>query len=98
MDKRVLIVLAGWFCGAALAADGKATYDQVCAKCHRSGIDGAPKLSDKLEWSKRLSAGKTVMLKSVIDGKGEMPARAGKEALTDDDAVAAIEYIEKQVR
>jgi cytochrome c5 len=38
------------------------------------------------------------MLKSVIDGKGEMPARAGKEALTDDDAVAAIEYIEKQVR
>ena len=98
MHKLVLLVLAGWFCGAAWAADGKVTYDQVCAKCHRSGIDGAPKLSDKLEWSKRLSVGRSAMRKSVIDGKGEMPARAGKEALTDEEIVAAIEFIEKQVQ
>jgi cytochrome c5 len=38
------------------------------------------------------------MRKSVIDGKGEMPARAGKEALTDEEIVAAIEFIEKQVQ
>jgi cytochrome c5 len=82
----------------AMAADGKSTYDKVCSKCHRTGIDGAPKVSDKAEWAKRLAQGKAALLLSVRDGKGEMPPRAGKEDLSDDDLRAAIEHIESLVK
>jgi cytochrome c5 len=92
MLKIVFVVLGGLWIGNAVAVDGKEVYDQVCSKCHRTGIDGAPKISDKAEWSKRLATGKPALIKSVTEGKGEMPARAGKE-LSDEEINAAFDYI-----
>ena len=78
---------------AALAADGKSVYDRVCYKCHRSGVDGAPKTGNKEDWTPRVAKGKEELLKSVIEGKGEMPPRAKKPELTDDELKAAVEYL-----
>ena len=97
MLKIVFVVLGGLWIGNAVAVDGKEVYDQVCSKCHRTGIDGAPKISDKAEWSKRLATGKPALIKSVTEGKGEMPARAGKEA-TDEEISAAFDYIVSLVK
>jgi cytochrome c5 len=97
MLKIFFVVLGSLWLGNAAAVDGKDVYNQVCAKCHRAGIDGAPKMSDKTEWSKRLAAGKPAMIQSVIDGKGEMPARAGKD-VTDEEINAAYDYIVSVVK
>jgi cytochrome c5 len=80
------------------AADGTEVYEKVCKKCHRSGVDEAPMLSNKEEWAKRLALGKPALQKSVIEGKGNMNPRAGKESLTDEEISAAIDYIEAQVK
>jgi cytochrome c5 len=97
MLKILFVVLGSLWIGNAVAVDGKEVYDQVCSKCHRTGIDGAPKMSDKAEWSKRLATGKPALIKSVTEGKGEMPARAGKEA-TDEEISAAFDYIVSLVK
>jgi cytochrome c5 len=97
MLKILLVVVGGLWVGNAVAVDGKEVYDQMCSKCHRTGIDGAPKMSDKAEWSKRLAAGKPALIKSVTEGKGEMPARAGKDA-TDEEISAAYDYIANLVK
>jgi cytochrome c5 len=97
MLKIFFVVLGSLWVGNAVAVDGKEVYDQVCSKCHRTGIDGAPKLSDKAEWSKRLATGKPALIKSVTEGKGEMPARAGKE-VSDEEITAAFDYIVSLVK
>jgi cytochrome c5 len=97
MLKILFVVVGGLWVGNAMAVDGKDVYDQMCSKCHRSGIDGAPKMSAKAEWSKRLAAGKPALIKSVTEGKGEMPARAGKDA-TDEEISAAYDYIANLVK
>ncbi len=83
-----LLVLAA----PAGAVDGKEIYDSVCYKCHRTGIDDAPKPTDKGAWAPRLAQGKEALFKSVIEGKGEMPPRAGKD-LSDDEIKAGVEYL-----
>lgn len=80
------------------AADGAAVYEKVCKKCHRAGVDDAPKLSDKAEWATRFALGKPAMQKSVVEGKGAMNPRAGRDELTDEEISAAIDYIEAQVK
>ena len=97
MLKIFFVVLGSLWVGNAVAVDGKEVYDQVCSKCHRTGIDGAPKLSDKAEWSKRLATGKPALIRSVTEGKGEMPARAGKE-VSDEEITAAFDYIVSLVK
>jgi cytochrome c5 len=97
MLKILFVVLGSLWIGNAVAVDGKEVYDQVCSKCHRTGIDGAPKMSDKAEWSKRLATGKPALIKSVTEGKGEMPARAGKE-VSDEEITAAFDYIVSLVK
>ncbi len=77
----------------ASAADGKAIYDSVCYKCHRTGIDEAPKTGNKAEWAPRIAQGVDVLYKSVIEGKGAMDPRAGRPELSDEDLKAGVDYL-----
>lgn len=97
MFKVAAWLVLGFFATCAIAQDGKNTYEKVCSKCHRTGVDGAPKISDKDEWAKRLAKGKPALIKSITEGKGEMPERAGKE-LTDEQIKAALDYVETLVK
>lgn len=78
---------------AAFAADGKAVYDKTCSVCHASGVANAPKFGDKAAWAPRIATGKDALLKSVLNGKGAMPPKAGAADLKDDDLKAAIDYM-----
>lgn len=77
----------------AVAADGKAVYDAVCYKCHRTGTDDAPKTGNKEQWAPRLPQGLPALYKSVIEGKGAMDPRAGKPELTNDELKAGVDYL-----
>jgi cytochrome c5 len=77
----------------AMAADGKAVYEQTCAMCHAAGVANAPKLSDKAAWAPRVATGKAALVASVTNGKNAMPAKGGNAALSGDDISAAVDYI-----
>jgi cytochrome c5 len=82
--------------GGAAAAP-KSAADIVagaCSACHVAGVLGAPKLDDTDAWAQRLEAagGVDALTSSVINGKGNMPARGGAKA-TDDELRAAVEHM-----
>ena len=79
----------------ALAADGQVVYTANCGGCHNLL---KPKLGDKEAWDPLIKQGEDVLVAAVIKGKGAMPARGGKPALSDDDIKAAVEYMESKVK
>lgn len=82
----------------AMAADGKAVYEQTCAMCHAAGVANAPKLGDKAAWAPRVATGKAALVASVTKGKGAMPAKGGNAGLADADVAAAVDYILANVK
>jgi cytochrome c5 len=74
-------------------ADGKATYDKVCAVCHAAGIAGAPKIGDKTAWAPRIATGIATLHTSALRGKNAMPPKGGNLALPDADVEAAVDYM-----
>lgn len=69
----------------------------TCHKCHETGDQGAPKLSDQAAWTQRASKGLDAVTKTVIRGHGKMPARGGLADLTDDELKKVIAVLLKEV-
>lgn len=72
---------------------GVSTYQQACAVCHDSGVANAPKLGDDDAWAPRVATGRAALLKSVLNGKGAMPARGGQSQLSDEEVAASLNYM-----
>lgn len=76
---------------------GKSTFNKVCALCHAAGVAGAPKPGDKADWGPRIAQGMDLLHKHALEGftgaKGAMPARGGSTTLTDDEVMAAVDYM-----
>ena len=77
--------------------DGAQVFDQSCAACHVSGIAGAPKLGDQMQWKTRLAKGTQVLYGNTLNGIsssiGVMPAKGGNASLSDAEVKAAVDYI-----
>ena len=77
--------------------DGKKVYDTVCMVCHTTGAAGAPKLGDKAAWSSRVAQGMDVLhqhaLKGFMGGAGMMPPKGGRTDLSDEEVMAAVDYM-----
>lgn len=73
--------------------DGATIYNTVCGACHNTGVAGAPKLDDKAAWAPRVATGNDALYKSVLGGKGAMPAKGGATDLSDDEIKGAVDYI-----
>lgn len=80
-----------------LTRDGAQVYDQSCAACHASGIAGAPKLGDQVQWKTRLAKGTNILYVNALNGisssAGVMPAKGGNASLSDTEVKAAVDYI-----
>lgn len=78
-------------------AVGKKVYGNVCSMCHSAGVAGAPKPGDKPDWGPRIAQGNDILYKHALEGyngaKGQMPARGGNAALTDDEVKAAVDHM-----
>lgn len=80
----------------AVERSGKQIVQVQCAKCHRTGVDGAPKVGDRTAWIPRLKQGLEAAVLSAIQGHGPMPARGGMANLTDSEIRAAIVFMVNQ--
>lgn len=74
---------------------GEQVYKEVCAACHATGAAGAPKYGVAGDWTARIGQGFDGLLKSVLNGKGAMPARAGTspDDLGDYELARAVVYM-----
>jgi cytochrome c5 len=77
----------------ALERKGKEIVQAQCAKCHETGVFGAPKIGDRTAWIMRLRRGLDFAVRSAINGHGPMPPRGGMADLTDLELRAAILYM-----
>ena len=83
---------------AAGPKDGATIYNTVCGACHNTGAAGAPKIDDKAAWAPRVATGKEALYKSVIGGKGAMPAKGGAADLSDAEIKRAVDYVLGKVK
>ncbi len=84
---------AGAAASKTLGVSGKEAYDQVCAHCHDSGLDGAPRTDHPEDWEGRSRLWQSVLYEHAKKGYMEMPAKGGDERLNDAAVAAAAEYM-----
>lgn len=72
---------------------GGEVVQAYCAKCHQTGVEGAPRIGDRAAWIPRLKQGFEVLVSSAIKGHGPMPSRGDVPNLTDAEIRAAIAYM-----
>lgn len=87
---------------AAANDKGKTIYEGTCQMCHKTGVMGAPKFSDKNDWAKRIAKGKDTLYQHALHGfkgeKGTMPAKGGNSGLSDEAVKAAVDYFIANVK
>ncbi|MBV8209733.1 MAG: cytochrome c5 family protein [Mycobacterium sp.] len=79
--------------GSDAGQSGQQVVEAVCARCHRTGLNGAPKIGDQAAWSKRAAQGLTSLTQHALDGIRRMPAHGGSPNLTDLEISRAITYM-----
>lgn len=67
--------------------------DTVCSKCHKDGVNSAPKIGDRAAWIPRLSKGLDALVKSAVNGYGPMPSRGSAADLSDVEIRGAVIYM-----
>jgi cytochrome c5 len=73
---------------------GKQVYVHACSICHDAGDMSAPRNGDGSNWYRRLkSSGITGFYRHVIHGYNSMPVRGACVTCTDNDLIAATDYI-----
>jgi cytochrome c5 len=89
-------------CGAVVASlggvakSGAEVYKSSCQGCHASGAGNAPVFGDVADWSKRAEQGLDTVYKHAIEGFnniGMMPAKGLCMSCSDDEVMAAVDYI-----
>lgn len=76
---------------------GERVYKSTCSICHKSGLNGAPRVGSKQDWESRLAQGNDVLYSRAINGyrgsKGSMPSRGSNPRLSEAEVKAAVDYI-----
>ncbi len=75
---------------------GKEVVDRVCASCHATGVNGAPKIGDKEAWSNRATQGLSSLTTHALEGIRNMPAHGGHPELSDLEIARAVTYMVNQ--
>lgn len=75
---------------------GQQVVEDVCADCHATGKDGAPRIGDEEAWSNRASQGLSSLTVHALDGIRNMPAHGGDPGLSDLEIARAITYMVNQ--
>jgi cytochrome c5 len=72
---------------------GLDAYNKVCARCHETGIDGAPVTGNPADWENRSDLWQAVLMEHAKAGYLGMPAKGGDAALSDWTIDAATQYM-----
>ena len=97
------VCVQGDDCGSAAAApaetassgprSGNAVYDSACSACHAAGVAGAPILGEADAWAPRIEKGMDILTDHVVNGFNAMPAKGTCSDCSEEELVAAIEYM-----
>lgn len=89
------LIVLGFAAETAQAAErsGKQVVETVCAACHATGKDGAPKIGDREAWAQRAAKGLDKLTANAITGVRNMPAHGGQANLTDVEMSRAVAYM-----
>lgn len=92
------LAIAAMLCAGGAAANpsdlsGQQVVERVCATCHATGLNGAPKIGDSKAWAPRIHQGLSSLTKSALDGVRKMPPHGGSLGLTDLEITRAITYM-----
>jgi len=92
--------MAGEDCAAAPVAaasegprSGQQVYDTACHTCHTTGVAGAPKLGDAGDWADRIAKGTDTLHEHALKGFNGMPAMGLCNTCSDEEVIAAVDYI-----
>lgn len=77
---------------------GQNIVTTVCAACHGAGLMGSPKLGNADDWAPRIEKGIDTLHDHAINGFNMMPARGGNPNLTDEEVMAAVDYMVSQAQ
>jgi cytochrome c5 len=88
-----LALLAPWQQARSDERSGQQVVKAVCAACHASGAEGAPKIGDQEAWAKRAALGLSSLTQHALEGIRKMPAHGGNPSLTDLEVSRAIAYM-----
>ena len=81
---------------------GKEVYDKACFICHATAVTGAPKPGDVENWAPRIEKGVDTLYANAIQGyqgeTGIMPPKGGNLLLSDEDVIAAVDYLVELVQ
>ncbi len=72
---------------------GQEIVKDICSRCHRAGLMGAPQLANAKDWSPRIDKGIDKLYHSALNGYNKMPARGGRSKLDDNQVKAAVDYM-----
>lgn len=73
--------------------NGEAIVNTTCAACHIAGVLNAPKLGNKTDWQARIDKGIDVLHQNAVKGFQAMPAKGGNPNLSDQEVIAAVDYM-----
>jgi cytochrome c5 len=81
---------------------GEQVYNAACLACHGAGVGGAPKFGDAGAWGPRVAQGKATLTQHALQGyqgkAGYMPPKGGRVDLSDDEIIAAVDFMVVQSR
>ena len=86
-----------------LLARGRQVWAGTCQACHGTGMNDAPKITDRKAWAPRIAKGLETLTGHALSGftgpmGTRMPARGGNAKLTDDEIKAAVAFMVSQSR
>ena len=83
---------------------GAQVYNEACILCHAApGVGGAPVTGDADAWAARVAQGRDVLIEHALNpagfqgSAGFMPYKGGRVDLSDEEVVAAIDYMLEQL-
>lgn len=77
----------------AASMSGQEAYEMACARCHATGLDGAPVTQNPADWEHRSHLWQAVLMEHARDGYFGMPAKGGHPDLPDMTVSAAAQYM-----
>jgi cytochrome c5 len=103
MKRETKLVACAALAAAALAPvaqatmpgdrSGKEVVESVCAACHATGVNGAPKIGDAKAWEARARRGLSSLTATALEGVRKMPPHGGSMSLNDIEIKRGITYM-----
>ncbi|MDO3388109.1 cytochrome c5 family protein [Gilvimarinus sp. SDUM040013] len=92
--------MSGDDCAAAPVAaassgprSGEDVYNTSCNTCHGMGVAGAPKYGEAADWTDRIAKGMDTLNDHAINGFNAMPPMGLCATCSDEEVIAAVEYL-----